>query len=43
MHSFASAHQAAKLIRFVSLMEDGFSVVNDLSGETKSFILTGEC
>lgn len=39
MLSFASVHQAAKLICFVSLMEDGYSVVNDLSGETKSLVL----
>ena len=43
MHSFASAHQAAKLIRFVSLMEDGLLSCERSVWKTKSFIFTGEC
>jgi hypothetical protein len=35
--SSASVRQAAKPSRLVSLTGDGYSVVNDLSGGTRSF------
>lgn len=36
---FLHRHIRLQNFCFVSLMEDGYSVVNDLSGETKSYVV----